>query len=326
LNKGQYASAYLYSERLKSLSIIKHGFISYWAHYEDEIYECMLICAENGETRSMISLMEKYTEQQDCIDPRAYFWCNKLYKMGYIPSIRWLAECYEKGIGCEVKIGMAFHLYFEGMILESNEFCRMKFIEHFHKYNKNEYLDALMNKNLFYGNIQIVRGKIGCLIMEKKLLCWPSLSPAYPVLRGSYVEDGVALSHLAECLLYGIGTSINVPAAYHILFKADWFLENDMDDIGVCQNEEDYNKFAIGHIYEIDDYRKAYAKTKKMIDEAEKILISCTNTKNVYNMSPDNSEIIKSYVDENDEYIDTELIEEDLVRLWENAPVKYFKA
>ena len=158
LADGCYASAYLYSERLKSLGNIRHGFCHYFSHYEDEIYECALICAENGEIHSIISLMKKYTAQQGFIDPRAFYWCKKLYQVGYIPSIRWVAECYEKGIGCEIDVKAAFQYYFEGMLLEGDEFCRLKFIEYFHEYNKSEYLEELMERNVFFENIRLLRG------------------------------------------------------------------------------------------------------------------------------------------------------------------------
>jgi len=89
------------------------------------------------------------------------------------------------------------------------------------------------------------------LIMENKLLCSIDSTMAYPVLRECDETDGVALYHLGERILYGIGTSINVPAAYDILYKANYFLEYISDDLNACKNDDDYKEFEINHFYGI---------------------------------------------------------------------------
>ena len=320
---GWYATAFLYAEKLR-----KFNYGHFYSEYSDEINECRIICAANGEEKSMISIMNSYTVDQyegKGIDPRAYCWLQKLYRKRYIPCIRWLAECIEEGIGCESSAEAAYHYYFESLIVEGKEFCRLKVIELIcEKYHLGrEY--KLIKQLIYHPNLELIRGVLGVYIMEKKI-GFPARKEAYPALRASYNVgcDGVALSYLGECLLYGIGTSINIPAASHVLYEAKCQLELMIEILDDCNGKDDYESIERTYLYEADEFYKSYNKTKEMIEETDKIFSKCISSKKVYCLGPDFSDYINSFIDQDDDYIDVDLIADQLVHLWETASVLYF--
>lgn len=118
LMEDKYSDAFYYASELKK-------YASGSDDYKDIIDACYLICAEHDVEDALIYFAGKFISKgSECVFPEAFQYLKKLSDRGYIPSFRWLADCYDKGIGCEPDKGKAERLYLEGMLFGDDFRCK----------------------------------------------------------------------------------------------------------------------------------------------------------------------------------------------------------
>ena len=258
LSRNDYQSAYQYAEDLRN---------SFWNIYRDEIEDAFKACADHGVVNAMIYEVKRGINMGNGIlDPNLFPYLKTLSDKGYVYSFRWLAECYGRGIGCEVDLKMADKLFFEGMLFCKSKFCTKMY--------------ACLHPTLFdYEGDDLVRNLIKEIVMESRRADCARVKianlildgyikdyapeAAYRLLKDAYDEDGISLYLVADCILHGVGTTPDPVLAMNILEDAIFNLEWAADDKGWMA------EILKDSFYEEADYSKAIEQTKELMKEAQ---------------------------------------------------------
>ncbi len=265
LQKGNYSDAFISAEELK---------YEEYANYREEIDDCILRCANAGVTNASIYLLNRLNNG-DKLRPDFFPFLRKLAIEGYIPSFRWLADCYEKGIGCKKDIKKAQKLYFEGMLFENNDYCLYKWDCKYSTLYENmlnsavkEAVDKIDESGYWYG--QESRVKIAELILDGMLREYDSES-AYIIFKGIDCNlenySCISCSRLAFCVLNGIGTRKDPIVALKIFEE----FEEDFEYVLKYWDDEWNLEYIEDQIYNCkEDFIRELDNTKEMIKEAKK--------------------------------------------------------
>ena len=151
---------------------------------------------------------------------------------GYIPSFRWLADCYAFGIGCDKDMKKAMQLYFDGMLFEKNEYCRLKFIElcpDVTKYDGDVPIRKLLREMALNKEDPnscwkfSYRCRFAQMIIDGDI-CGYSEEAAYCLLKKHLPEDpddfGFASYYMGMCLMNGTGCKADPIIARKLFEKA----------------------------------------------------------------------------------------------------------
>lgn len=217
---------------------------------------------------SLIQLAEQYiTLGNGKVLPEGAPYFIRLAELGYIRYLRWAAECYNHGFGCERNDGLAAKYYFESLLFEGNELskCALKSLRPEWAYYGGDNLVKRLIKTLLCGDyVEDARFKIAELIMVGEIREY-ARETAYTLLKRLRGDWSLKNYRLGECLLYGIGCEINPFAAVPVLMDAIDNLEYDVEDI-----ERGDTDWIEDTFHTASDYISALEETRNMLAQAER--------------------------------------------------------
>ena len=216
---------------------------------------------------SLIQLAEQYiTLGNGKVLPEGAPYFIRLAELGYIRYLRWAAECYNYGTGCERDGGLAAKYYFESLLFENNELSKraLKNLRPEWAHYGGDSLIMRLIKMLLCGNhVEDARFKIAELIMAGEIREY-ARETAYTLLKRLRGDWNLKNYRLGECLLYGIGCEINPFAAVPVLSDAVDDLEYDVDDI-----ERGDTDWIEDTFHTASDYIAALEEARSMLAQAE---------------------------------------------------------
>ena len=216
---------------------------------------------------SLIQLAEQYiTLGNGKVLPEGAPYFIRLAELGYIHYLRWAAECYNHGTGCERNDGFAAKYYFESLLFENNELSKraLKALRPEWVYYGGDSLIMCLIKTLLCGDhVEDARFKIAELIMAGEIREY-ARETAYTLLKRLRGDWSLKNYRLGECLLYGIGCETNPFAAVPVLRDAVDDLEYDVDDIE--RGDTDWIKDTF---HTASDYIAALEEARIMLTQAE---------------------------------------------------------
>lgn len=197
----------------------------------------------------------------------------RLAELGYIRYLRWAADCYNYGIGCEHDKTLAIRYYFESVLFEGSEIGKrtLKILCPELEYYTGNNLIKRLTKTLLYGGKSEVEDaivKVSELIMRGEIREY-AREAAYIPLRRIYEgwswDCPLKNYRIGECLLYGIGCESNPFAAVPILSDVVDDLEWTVEDIE--QGDIDWIE---GSFHTSSDYISALEEARTMLVQAER--------------------------------------------------------
>ena len=217
---------------------------------------------------SLIQLAEQYITLGDGkVLPEGAPYFIRLAELGYIRYLRWAAECYNHGIGCEWDDGLAAKYYFESLLFENSELSRraLKPLRPEWAYYGGDNLVKRLIKTLLCGDhVEDARFKIAELIMAGEIREY-GRETAYTLLKRLRGDWSLKNYRLGECLLYGIGCEINPFAAVPVLSDAIDDLEYDVEDIERGKTAD----WIDDTFHMASDYIAALEEARSMLAQAE---------------------------------------------------------
>jgi hypothetical protein len=223
---------------------------------------------------SLIQLAEQYiTHGNGKVLPEGAPYFIRLAELGYIRYLRWAAECYNHGFGCERNEGLAAKYYFESLLFEGNELSKraLKTLRPEWAYYGGDNLVKRLIKTLLCGaksDVEDALVKISELIMAGEIREY-ARDAAYIPLKRIYEawswDCPLKNYRLGECLLYGIGCEINPFAAVPVLMDAIDDLEYDVEDI-----ERGDTDWIEDTFHTASDYISALEEARNMLAQAER--------------------------------------------------------
>ena len=217
---------------------------------------------------SLVQLAEQYIPLGDGkVLPEGAPYFIRLAELGYIRYLRWAAECYNHGIGCERDDGAAAKYYFESLLFEGSELskCTLKSLRPEWVYYGGDSLIMRLIKTLLCGDhVEDARFIIAELIMAGEIREY-ARETAYTLLKRLRGDWSLKNYRLGECLLYGIGCEINPFAAVPVLSDAIDDLEYDVEDIERGETAD----WIDDTFHTASDYIAALEEARCMLAQAE---------------------------------------------------------
>lgn len=206
---------------------------------------------------------------------------------GYIRSFRWLADCYAFGIGCDKDRKKAMKLYFDGMLFEKNEYCRLKFIElcpDVTKYDGAVPIRKLLREMALNKDDPNPEWKFSyrCRFAQMIIdgdICGYSEVAAYCLLKNYLPEDpddfGFASYYLGMCLMNGTGCKADPIIAKKLFEKA--YKEHEKHNIEVFwsddDNEDEWDPYDLCY-RNLDEVMKLHDDIVRMLEISDKAVKS----------------------------------------------------
>ena len=260
IDSGKLYEAY---ECARELRIIN------FSRYRDRIYSCFKTCADLCITDAMMEMFRLLTNiRTGEIKPEAFPYIQRLSKMGYIESFRWLGDCYYSGIGCTKDISRAGLCYFEAVLFDSDRHSRLQ-LQKIYKNSGLNNVDDIMSKimkSLIIDNgyQATARVKVAEMILDGQLSGYEP-ETAYYLLKNNDSYDGIRDYKLGECLLNGLGTETNPVTALDILWNAQWQVELTIDEL---EDKDIQNEIQNG-FHGNYDFEEVLENINEMMKEAE---------------------------------------------------------
>ncbi len=271
LESGMYSKAFESARQLKNIGFSKN---------RDEILSCYKECAEHDVVEALQEMVSLSVDRRKTIaKPEAFPYLYRLSELGYVESLRWLADCYYYGIGCEADKSKANRCYFEDFLFNDSEYSksRLQLINPaLEEYSGDDIIKKVMRQLVFghnkyyYSSKAVARVKTAEMILDGQIKEY-SAETGYYILRNlgkDITEDGVAKLRLGECVLNGIGTKPNAFAALEVLEEAQFEIQWTLDHM----EEEETRRELIYDFHDGYDYGLMLDRVNALISEAnEKI-------------------------------------------------------
>lgn len=223
---------------------------------------------------SLIRLANHYIAQGNGkVVPKGAPYFIRLAELGYIRYLRWAADCYNYGIGCEHDDAMATQYYFESILFEGNEISKhaLKALRPELEHYEGENLIKLLTKAILYSDKDKAEDaivKFSEIIMAGEIREY-ARGAAYIPLKRIYEQWSydcpLKIMRIGECLLYGIGCESNPFAAVSILEEAIDNLGWIVEDIERGETPE----WAEDSFHTASDYIEALEEAKNLFAQAE---------------------------------------------------------
>ncbi len=275
LSVGEYGSAFECTRELR--------FIAYH-QYKQEIDDCIKTCADHDAVNAVIWLFEKMVNPSSGkIAPEAFPYLVKLADWGYIPSFRWIGDCYLNGIGCEHDIKKAEHYYFEGMVFEGNDYCKKKLTEllpELKNYSGDDLIKVIAKRFLCADGYDViyVLSRFGELVIDGKIKEYRQESGIPLLMRALDTIDGFAHFKLAEYFINRSADYNDCVIAASLLGEAKYALEfMDCDYAG-----EDISWLLEEALRTEQDYREALEQTYKLCEAVKGVDINSSCSHEIY--------------------------------------------
>lgn len=235
-----------------------------------EVGGCIKECAENGNKTALIYVVDSILKiNNGMVSAEMFPYLKKLAVYGYIPSFRYLADCYAYELGCKKDMGIADKLYFEGALFANDPYCKDVY-HNLHPSNvsdpndniEKKVINRILSSDKWYE--EEARTMYAEFILDGKL---PDYGPgdAYALLKSiDYGGDCFCQYRLGDCMLNGIGTKPSANIAYDLLddacFNFRWVIENGY------KRFLEFNEYSLRTEYE---FINSYERAKTLLESAD---------------------------------------------------------